>query len=187
MRRPDRGRRRRAGRLSRCTPASHAPTKQRTSSGIRSLLPTNRNCSSELPLSSAAYIDLVGARTPSYRYWFERLARLPVEAHLASEFHYREAPLRPGDAAAFVSQSGEAADPPRRCTTPASRGSTSSQSSIGVNDRPRERCRHPDTGGPGDRGSFDQGVYVPVSRSCPCVCPRWRRSSRRSSTRFPCS
>src|SRR5215813_13224357 len=111
MRRPDRGRRRRAGRLSRCTPASHAPTKQRTSSGIRSLLPTNRNCSSELPLSSAAYIDLVGARTPSYRYWFERLARLPVEAHLASEFHYREAPLRPGDAAAFVSQSGEAADP----------------------------------------------------------------------------
>src|ERR1700746_709875 len=38
------------------------------------------------------------------RYWFERLARLPVEADLASEFRYREAPLRPGDVAVFVSQ-----------------------------------------------------------------------------------
>ncbi|MFW5660598.1 MAG: glutamine--fructose-6-phosphate transaminase (isomerizing), partial [Oceanicaulis sp.] len=30
------------------------------------------------------------------RYWFERYARLPVEADIASEFRYREPPLLPG-------------------------------------------------------------------------------------------
>src|ERR1041385_4283677 len=44
------------------------------------------------------------------KYWFERFARLPVEIDIASEFRYREAPLRKGDLAVFVSQSGEPAD-----------------------------------------------------------------------------
>jgi glucosamine--fructose-6-phosphate aminotransferase (isomerizing) len=44
------------------------------------------------------------------KYWFERFARLPVEIDIASEFRYREAPVRPGDLAIFVSQSGETAD-----------------------------------------------------------------------------
>jgi len=44
------------------------------------------------------------------KYWFERLARLPVDIEIASEFRYRSAPLRKGDAALFVSQSGETAD-----------------------------------------------------------------------------
>jgi glutamine---fructose-6-phosphate transaminase (isomerizing) len=44
------------------------------------------------------------------KYWFERFARLPVEIDVASEFRYREAPLREGDLAIFVSQSGETAD-----------------------------------------------------------------------------
>src|ERR1043166_6178388 len=44
------------------------------------------------------------------KYWFERFARLPVEIDIASEFRYREAPLRKGDLAVFVSQSGETAD-----------------------------------------------------------------------------
>ena len=44
------------------------------------------------------------------KYWFERLARLPVDIDIASEFRYREAPLRKGDLAIFVSQSGETAD-----------------------------------------------------------------------------
>jgi glucosamine--fructose-6-phosphate aminotransferase (isomerizing) len=44
------------------------------------------------------------------RYWFERLARLPVEVDIASEFRYREAPLDPGSLAIFISQSGETAD-----------------------------------------------------------------------------
>jgi glutamine---fructose-6-phosphate transaminase (isomerizing) len=44
------------------------------------------------------------------KYWFERLARLPVEIDVASEFRYREAPLDPGEAALVISQSGETAD-----------------------------------------------------------------------------
>jgi glucosamine--fructose-6-phosphate aminotransferase (isomerizing) len=44
------------------------------------------------------------------KYWFERYARLSVEIDIASEFRYREAPLRKGDLAIFVSQSGETAD-----------------------------------------------------------------------------
>ena len=35
---------------------------------------------------------------------------MPVEIDIASEFRYREAPLRKGDLAIFVSQSGETAD-----------------------------------------------------------------------------
>jgi glucosamine--fructose-6-phosphate aminotransferase (isomerizing) len=44
------------------------------------------------------------------RYWFERFARLPVEIDVASEFRYREVPLKAGGLAIFVSQSGETAD-----------------------------------------------------------------------------
>jgi len=44
------------------------------------------------------------------KYWFERLARLPVEVDVASEFRYREAPLDPGGLMIVVSQSGETAD-----------------------------------------------------------------------------
>jgi glucosamine--fructose-6-phosphate aminotransferase (isomerizing) len=44
------------------------------------------------------------------KYWFERYARIPVEIDVASEFRYREAPLRKGDLSIFVSQSGETAD-----------------------------------------------------------------------------
>ena len=44
------------------------------------------------------------------KYWFEQLARLPVEADIASEFRYREAPLPKGGTALFISQSGETLD-----------------------------------------------------------------------------
>ncbi|TCR62753.1 glutamine--fructose-6-phosphate transaminase (isomerizing) [Bosea sp. BK604] len=44
------------------------------------------------------------------KYWFERLARLPVEIDVASEFRYREAPLPKDGLSLFVSQSGETAD-----------------------------------------------------------------------------
>jgi glutamine---fructose-6-phosphate transaminase (isomerizing) len=44
------------------------------------------------------------------KYWFERFAHLPVDVDVASEFRYRAPPLRPGDLAIFVSQSGETAD-----------------------------------------------------------------------------
>ena len=44
------------------------------------------------------------------KYWFERLARLPVDIDIASEFRYREMPLSKNSAALFISQSGETAD-----------------------------------------------------------------------------
>lgn len=44
------------------------------------------------------------------KYWFEQLARLPVEVDIASEYRYREPPVAPNTMALFVSQSGETAD-----------------------------------------------------------------------------
>ena len=44
------------------------------------------------------------------KYWFEQIARLPVELDIASEFRYREPPLSYNSFAFFVSQSGETAD-----------------------------------------------------------------------------
>ncbi|MEH2608659.1 glutamine--fructose-6-phosphate transaminase (isomerizing) [Bradyrhizobium sp. AZCC 1693] len=60
-------------------------------------------------------ISIIACGTANYagyvaKYWFERLARVPVEVDVASEFRYREAPLRKGDLAVFISQSGETAD-----------------------------------------------------------------------------
>ena len=44
------------------------------------------------------------------KYWFEQVARIPVEVDIASEFRYREPPIAQGTLALFVSQSGETAD-----------------------------------------------------------------------------
>ncbi|MEK1888656.1 MAG: glutamine--fructose-6-phosphate transaminase (isomerizing) [Phyllobacterium sp.] len=53
---------------------------------------------------TAYYAGLIG------KYWFERIARLPVDIDVASEFRYREMPLSKESLALFVSQSGETAD-----------------------------------------------------------------------------
>ena len=60
-------------------------------------------------------ISITACGTASYagyiaKYWFERLARVPVELDVASEFRYREPPLHKNDLAIFISQSGETAD-----------------------------------------------------------------------------
>jgi len=44
------------------------------------------------------------------KYWFEALARLPVEIDVASETRYREPPLEEGGLTLVISQSGETAD-----------------------------------------------------------------------------
>jgi len=44
------------------------------------------------------------------KYWIERLAQIPVEVDIASEFRYRTPPIGPNTLAIFVSQSGETAD-----------------------------------------------------------------------------
>ncbi|MBD3786054.1 MAG: glutamine--fructose-6-phosphate transaminase (isomerizing) [Sphingomonadales bacterium] len=73
------------------------------------------NLPAELDFSNISRLTLVACGTAFYacaiaKYWFESIARLPVEIDVASEFRYREPPL-PGDSyAIFVSQSGETAD-----------------------------------------------------------------------------
>src|SRR5215510_5613032 len=44
------------------------------------------------------------------KYWLEKIARLPVEIDVASEFRYRAAPLDADGATLVISQSGETAD-----------------------------------------------------------------------------
>ena len=71
----------------------------------------------DLPFDPKALsrVTIVACGTAYYagmtaRYWFESLARLPVEIDVASEFRYREAPLPEGGLTIVVSQSGETAD-----------------------------------------------------------------------------
>ena len=53
---------------------------------------------------SAFYAGLVG------RWWFEAMARIPMDGDVASEFRYRTPPMPPGGLGLLVSQSGETAD-----------------------------------------------------------------------------
>jgi glucosamine--fructose-6-phosphate aminotransferase (isomerizing) len=53
---------------------------------------------------TAFYAGMVG------KYWFEKLARLPVEADVASELRYRNPVYPKGGVCLYVSQSGETAD-----------------------------------------------------------------------------
>jgi glucosamine--fructose-6-phosphate aminotransferase (isomerizing) len=60
-------------------------------------------------------LTIVACGTSSYagmvaKYWFEGLARLPVEVDIASEFRYRDPPFMAGGASLFISQSGETID-----------------------------------------------------------------------------
>ncbi|MEM9095894.1 MAG: glutamine--fructose-6-phosphate transaminase (isomerizing), partial [Pseudomonadota bacterium] len=69
----------------------------------------------EIDFTAIDRLNLVACGTAFYaceiaKYWFEDLARLPVETDIASEFRYRNPPLSPNGAAVFVSQSGETAD-----------------------------------------------------------------------------
>jgi glucosamine--fructose-6-phosphate aminotransferase (isomerizing) len=71
----------------------------------------------ELPfaLGSVKHVTIIACGTSYYagmvaKYWIEQLARVSVEADIASEFRYR-APAMPEDGLAlFISQSGETAD-----------------------------------------------------------------------------
>ena len=68
-----------------------------------------------LDFSAFDRITMVACGTAFYacltaKYWFEQIARLPVEVDVASEFRYREPPIPGRTLAIFVSQSGETAD-----------------------------------------------------------------------------
>jgi glucosamine--fructose-6-phosphate aminotransferase (isomerizing) len=60
-------------------------------------------------------VTLVACGTASFachvaKYWFEKIAGLPADIDIASEFRYRDPVLSPASMAIFVSQSGETAD-----------------------------------------------------------------------------
>jgi len=68
-----------------------------------------------IDFSGVERLTMVACGTAYYacltaKYWFEQIARIPVEVDVASEFRYREPPIPGKTLALFVSQSGETAD-----------------------------------------------------------------------------
>ncbi len=68
-----------------------------------------------IDFASMKRLHIVACGTAHYagriaKYWFERLAKLPVECEVASEYRYRDPASEPGDAVLVISQSGETAD-----------------------------------------------------------------------------
>ncbi len=78
---------------------------------------TGRITMPELPfdLAELPRITIVACGTSYYaglvaRYWFESLAKIPVDIDVASEFRYREPIMEKGGLTLVISQSGETAD-----------------------------------------------------------------------------
>ena len=111
------------------------------------------------------------------KYWFEKLARLPVEIDVASEFRYREAPLPKDGLALFVSQSGETADT-LACLRYAKQEAQSILSVVNVPTSTIAResdAVAPTHGRAGDRRRFDQGLHLSAHHA---RLPRARRRPR---------
>ena len=101
------------------------------------------------------------------KYWFEKLARLPVEIEVASEFRYREPPLPEGGVCIAVSQSGETID-----TLEALRyAKAQKQTILSVVNVPESAIAResdvvlPTLAGPGDRRRLDQGLHHAAHRA----------------------
>jgi glutamine---fructose-6-phosphate transaminase (isomerizing) len=80
--------------------------------------PTTRTVNlGEIPFDLAALtrITIIACGTSFHsgmiaKYWLERIARIPCEVDIASEFRYRAPDMQKGGLALFISQSGETAD-----------------------------------------------------------------------------
>jgi glucosamine--fructose-6-phosphate aminotransferase (isomerizing) len=88
---------------------------QRTLSAYLDPVANTARAPGEFDFAQVARIQIVACGTAGYaafvaKYAFERLAGLPVDVEIASEFRYREPALTPGSLAIAVSQSGETAD-----------------------------------------------------------------------------
>ncbi|MDC9701040.1 MAG: glutamine--fructose-6-phosphate transaminase (isomerizing) [Alphaproteobacteria bacterium] len=78
-------------------------------------LPVGQEDGKIFDVSNSHRLLLSGCGTAYYagliaKYWFERLAKLPVDIDVGSEFHYRDIPFEKDGVALFISQSGETAD-----------------------------------------------------------------------------
>jgi glutamine---fructose-6-phosphate transaminase (isomerizing) len=83
----------------------------------------------EVDFARVRRLHIIACGTAHYagriaKYWFERIARLPVEAEVASEYRYRDPVTEAGDAALVISQSGETADTLAALRLAAERGLT---------------------------------------------------------------
>ena len=129
-------------------------------------------------------ISITACGTASYagfvaKYWIERLSRIPVELDVASEFRYREAPLRKGDLAIFISQSGETADTLAALRYAKAQGAhtLSRGQCADLDDRARKRNRAADAGRSRDRRGLDQGLHLPA-HGAGGDCGRGRQGAR---------
>jgi glucosamine--fructose-6-phosphate aminotransferase (isomerizing) len=66
-------------------------------------------------LAAATKVTIIACGTSFHagliaKYWLERIARVPVEVDIASEFRYRAPDMPKGGVGLFISQSGETAD-----------------------------------------------------------------------------
>ena len=130
------------------------------------------------PAAPRIYAGLIG------KYWFEKLARLPVDIDIASEFRYRETPLDPGGLALFISQSGETADTLaalRYCAERRRRRSAPSSTCRAPPSRARRimSCRRL----PGRRSASPPPRPSPASSPCSSRSPSRRRGSAARSRR----
>ncbi len=134
-------------------------------------------------------ISITACGTASYagfiaKYWFERFARVPVEVDVASEFRYREAPVRKGDLAIFISQSGETADTLAALRYAEEQGMhTLAVVNVTTSTIAREsETVMPTLAGPEIGVSFYQGFHLPVDGAGD-ACDRSRQGPRRTVRR----
>ena len=126
-----------------------------------------------LPFERLSKLTICACGTAYYaaltaKYWFERFAKLPVEADIGSEFRYREAPLPADGMALFVSQSGETADTLASLRYCKEHGQLIA-SVVNVPEFehcPRIRRGAADAGGARDRRRIHQGLHLPAHRPC---------------------
>jgi glucosamine--fructose-6-phosphate aminotransferase (isomerizing) len=88
---------------------------QRTLSAYLDPVACKARAPGDIDFSQIARLQIVACGTAGYaaftaKYVFERLAGLPVDVEVASEFRYRDPAVTPGSLALAVSQSGETAD-----------------------------------------------------------------------------
>ena len=148
----------------RCSPTRSTATSRPDRDAVR--------CRAGIDFAAVDRVVLVACGTAHYacqvaKYWFEGLARLPVEIEVASEFRYREPPLGPGTLGLFVSQSGETADTlaALRYVRGPGRPHRLGRQRRELDHRPRERRRAADPRRPRDRRRLDQGLHLPAHRA----------------------
>ena len=116
-----------------------------------------------------ARLSIVACGTSFYaalvaRYWFERLARLPVDIDVASEYRYRDPPAGVGECRAVrvaVGGDGGYAGGDAALHSVRRAGSGGGERA-GVDDGARGGRSAGDSRRPGDRRRFDQGVHDPA-------------------------